>query len=181
MPFKFKSLDLPGAYLVKFKQFPDERGFFGELFREDLFARAGIVFRPVQVNMSHSRHGVLRGLHFQRGDSAQAKLVFCLQGEIYDVIVDIRPDSPTFGKWYGAHLSEYDNSALFVPKGFAHGFQVLSRSATVVYLVDNLYDPSAEGGVRWDDPDLSISWPVRDPIISQKDRSWPYLQDLFGR
>ena len=178
MPFDFERLPLKDAYIVHAKKFFDDRGFFSELFREDLFTEAGIKFRPVQINLSYSRKGVIRGLHFQRKPFTQAKLIYCPKGKIYDVIVDLRPNSPTFKKWYGVLLSPDNLNALFVPRGFAHGFASLEEGSQVLYATDNVYSKDHDGGIRWNDPDLGIVWPFKDPILSEKDKKLPFLKEI---
>ncbi len=178
MPFEFKRLEIEDVILVKPKVFPDNRGYFMEMFREDMFIEGGIKTRFVQDNHSYSRKGVLRGLHFQYEPYSQAKLVFCAKGTIFDVAVDIRPDSPTFGKHVSVILSDMNHYMLFIPRGFAHGFQVLSDEAYVFYKVDNYYAPGHEGDIIWNDPDLNITWPIKEPILSEKDKKWPRLSEL---
>nr|WP_297535055.1 dTDP-4-dehydrorhamnose 3,5-epimerase [Thermococcus sp.] len=181
MPFEFERLEIPDVILIKPKVFGDERGFFMETYKRPDFESAGIKGEFVQDNHSRSRYGVLRGLHFQREPYAQAKIVRVVRGVIYDVAVDLRKDSPTFGKWVGVILSEFNKWQLYVPKGFAHGFVVLSDVADVVYKVDNVYAPDYEGGIIWNDPDLNIDWPLDEPIISEKDRKWPTLREAIER
>jgi dTDP-4-dehydrorhamnose 3,5-epimerase len=153
----------------------DSRGYFVETFKEEPYRRAGVEDPFVQDNLSHSRRNVLRGLHFQR---RQGKLVTVVRGEIFDVAVDIRPESETFGRWLGTTLSERDGRQLYLPPGFAHGFQVLSDDADVWYKATDVYRPEEEGGIRWDDPDLGIEWPLGDPIVSDRDRKHPTLKDV---
>jgi dTDP-4-dehydrorhamnose 3,5-epimerase len=155
----------------------DERGFFVETFRREVLAGAGAPAEFVQDNHSRSRHGVLRGMHFQPG---QQKLVRCARGSIFDVVVDIRPDSPSFGRWEGFELSDENHHQLLCPDGFAHGFCVLSDVADVVYKVSRYYDPAAEGGFRFDDPQVGIDWPLpaRELVVSERDRSAPRLAEL---
>ncbi len=173
----FEDTDLPGVVLVTPRVHGDARGFFLETWREDAYApllAPGEHF--VQDNHSRSSRGVLRGLHFQLR-KPQGKLLRCVRGEIFDVAVDVRPGSDTFGHWVGARLSEDNHRQLFVPRGFAHGFQVLSEIADVEYKCTNTYDPDGESGIRWDDPDLAIDWPLDDPLVSEKDRRLPRLAD----
>jgi len=181
MPFEFKRLEIPDVILIKPKVFEDERGFFMETYKKPDFERAGIKGEFVQDNHSYSKYGVLRGLHFQREPYAQAKIVRCIRGVIYDVAVDLRKNSPTLGKYVGVILSEYNKYQLYIPRGFAHGFVVLSDIAEVVYKVDNVYAPDYEGGLIWNDPDVGIKWPVEDPIVSPKDQRWPTLRELIER
>ena len=181
MPFEFKRLKIPDVILIKPKVFEDERGFFMETYKKPDFEKAGIKGEFVQDNHSKSKYGVLRGLHFQREAYAQAKVVRCIRGVIYDVAVDLRKDSPTFGKYVGVTLSEFNKHQLYIPRGFAHGFVVLSDVAEVVYKVDNVYAPDYEGGLIWNDPDVNIQWPIEDPIVSSKDQKWPTLRELIER
>lgn len=168
---------LAGAKLIKPGVHGDERGFFLESFRVDALADAGVEAVFVQDNHSRSSYGIVRGMHFQPG---QVKLVRCARGAIFDVIVDIRRDSPTFGQWEGYELNDETHHQLLVPDGFAHGFCVLSDSADVTYKVSSYYDPSAEGGFRFDDPAVGIEWPIPPDrlIASARDRSAPTLAEL---
>jgi len=181
MPFKFKTLDLPGLVLIKPKVFEDERGFFMETYKKSDFETFGIRSHFVQDNHSKSKQGVLRGLHFQKKPFEQAKLIRCVKGEIFDVVVDLRRDSPTFGKHFSIKLSDENKLMLYIPRGFAHGFQVLSKEAEVIYKVDNKYAPSHESGIIWNDPMLRIDWPIKNPILSEKDKNWPTFQELIER
>ena len=181
VPFEFKRLEIPEVILIKPKVFEDERGFFMETYKKQDFEKAGIKEDFIQDNHSKSKYGVLRGLHFQREPYAQAKIVRCIRGVIYDVAVDLRKDSPTFGKWVGVILSEYNKWQLYIPKGFAHGFVVLSDVAEVVYKVDNVYAPEYEGGIIWNDPDIGIDWPIDEPIVSEKDMKWPTLKEAIEK
>lgn len=155
--------------------FTDDRGYFFESFREDIFQEAGLPYHFVQDNEAASTYGVIRGLHYQIGGSAQAKLVRVTQGEVLDVVVDIRPGSSTYGQHFSIQLSADNRRQLLVPRGFAHGYAVLSKKAVFQYKCDNYYDPSAEGGLLFNDPGLKIDWliPEKDRIISKKDLIWP--------
>ena len=181
MPFEFKRLEIPDVVLIKPLVFEDERGFFMETYKKSDFEKAGIKGDFIQDNHSKSKYGVLRGLHFQREPYAQAKIVRVVRGVVYDVAVDLRRNSPTFGRWVGVILSEFNKYQLYIPRGFAHGFVVLSDVAEVVYKVDNVYAPDYEGGIIWNDPDICIDWPVDDPIVSEKDRKWPTLREAIAR
>lgn len=169
--------DLPGVLLIEPRLFPDERGLFLETYHAERYGISGLADLFVQDNLSFSRKGVLRGLHYQI-HRAQGKLVTAVQGKIFDVAVDIRRGSPTFGHWFGAVLSSDNFRQMFVPKGYAHGFCVLSDTATVCYKCTDFYSPSGERGLRWDDPRLAIQWPVEEPIISDKDRMYPTLETI---
>ena len=177
MPFEFQRLAIPAVVLVRARRLPDGRGFFRETFKQSEFAANGIDARFVQDNHSHSTQGVLRGLHYQKHPQAQGKLVGVVSGEIFDVAVDIRKGSPTFGKWVAQTLSAENSLMLYVPPGFAHGFCVLSESADLVYKVTAEYSRELERGVRWNDPALGIDWPLRDPSLSERDLRLPVLRD----
>ncbi|MGB2842204.1 MAG: dTDP-4-dehydrorhamnose 3,5-epimerase [Halobacteriota archaeon] len=179
MHFEFKRLEISDVILIKPKVFEDERGFFMETYKKEDFEKAGINGEFVQDNHSKSQYGVLRGLHFQKEPYAQAKIVRCIRGAIYDVAVDLRKNSPTFGKYVGGNLSEDNKYQLYVPRYFAHGFLVLSDVAEVIYKVDNVYAPDHEGGLIWNDPDVAIPWPNDNPILSPKDQQLPTLRGLI--
>ncbi|HET8655697.1 MAG TPA: dTDP-4-dehydrorhamnose 3,5-epimerase [Longimicrobiaceae bacterium] len=169
--------ELPGTLILEPRVFRDERGSFLETWSERRYAEAGIPGPFVQDNVSVSRRGVLRGLHFQ-DPHPQAKLVTVLAGEVWDVAVDLRRDSPGFGRWMGLTLDAESGRQFFIPAGFAHGFQVLSDEAVVSYRCSEYYHPEAEGTLAWDDPDLAIDWPVSDPVLSGKDRRGRRLQEI---
>lgn len=176
----FQSTDIPGLSIFEPSVFEDSRGYFFEAYNSEVFAAAGITPAFVQDNQSRSSYGVIRGLHFQLNPYAQAKLVRVLEGRILDVAVDIRKNSPTFGRSFAIELSAENRKQLFIPKGFAHGFSVLSEKATVLYKCDGLYNRLSEGGIRYDDPQLAIDWKIEKgkEIISDKDRGLPLLRDL---
>jgi dTDP-4-dehydrorhamnose 3,5-epimerase len=173
-------LPLEGLKLIRPRVFADERGFFLESYEEHRYAEAGIDCRFVQDNHSRSSRGVVRGLHYQ-SHPGQAKLVRVATGRIFDVAVDIRPDSPTFGRWHGEWLDDSDHAQLLVPIGFAHGFGVTSEVADVLYKVSAPYDPATERGLRFDDPDIGIEWPVANPVLSERDREAESFADLCRR
>ena len=173
MPFTFEPTELPDVILISPRIFGDERGFFVEIYKRSEFQAAGIDAPLVQENHSRSTAGTLRGLHYQREPRAQGKLVRVLQGTIYDVAVDIRPESRTFGRWVGVTLTAESKQSLYVPPGFAHGFCVTSDAAEVVYLTTDEYSPDHEHGLRWNDPALNIAWPIAEPTLSARDRAWP--------
>lgn len=166
---QFHQTELPGVIVVEPKVFADERGFFMETFHQPRFAEAGIALPFVQDNHSRSRRGVLRGLHYQL-EHPQGKLVRVVLGEIFDVAVDARRSSPTFGKWVGVTLSEANRRQLYIPPGYAHGFCVVSETADVLYKTTDVYHPKDERTIFWNDPAIGISWPVQDPIISARDQ-----------
>ena len=178
MVFTFKKLEISDVVLIEPKLFSDNRGFFYESFKESDFFSHGIVDKFVQENFSHSVKDVVRGLHFQKNPCAQAKLVAVIKGKIFDVVVDIRKNSPTYGKWVGEILSEENHRSLYLPEGFAHGFCVLSEEADVLYKVSNEYSPENERGIIWNDPIINISWSVEKPIISEKDNQLPLLEKV---
>jgi dTDP-4-dehydrorhamnose 3,5-epimerase len=175
MPFEFEDTALPNVILIRPQVFPDHRGYFSEGFKASAFKKQGLPQCFVQDNLSRSVRGILRGLHYQLQPHAQGKLIYVLQGEIYDVAVDIQERSPTFGKWIGNRLSSDNHLMLYIPEGFAHGFQVLSKSAVVVYKLTAEYAPEFESGIIWNDPRLAIPWPIENPILSDKDKGWPRL------
>jgi dTDP-4-dehydrorhamnose 3,5-epimerase len=177
MPFAFKSLEIPEVVLIEPKIFEDERGFFMETYKMPDFVAAGIKANFVQDNHSRSAKGILRGLHYQNPPFAQGKLVRAVRGKIFDVAVDIRKGSPTWGKWVGVILSEENKNILYIPTGLAHGFCVLSEVAEVIYKTTNVYSAEAEAGIIWNDEDLNIEWPVKEPILSEKDKKLPSLKD----
>jgi len=178
---KVTQTSLAGVVIVEPKIFPDARGFFVETYNKERYADAGIAIDFVQDNLSFSSKGVLRGLHYQK-PYAQGKLVYVLQGEVWDVAVDIRHGSPTFGEWTAVTLSSENKKQFYIPPGFAHGFCVLSEKALFTYKCTELYHPECDAGVRWDDPDIGIKWPVAEPILSEKDKNQPLLKDVsIGR
>ena len=178
MPFTFKRLSIPDVILIEPQSFSDDRGFFFESFKESDFFLNGIDKKFVQDNFSHSVNGVIRGLHFQKAPKAQAKLVTVLKGKIFDVAVDIRKNSPTYGKWVSEILSGGTHNLLYVPEGFAHGFCVISDEADVLYKVSNEYSQEHERSIIWNDPKLNIQWPIKKPIISNKDNKLSLLENL---
>ena len=161
MAFQFEKTKLPGVVIIQPQVFGDSRGYFMETYKKNLFAEAGIDKEFVQDNESSSTKGVLRGLHFQK-EHTQGKLVRVTEGEVFDVAVDVRPGSATFGEWVGVTLSAEKKNLFYVPEGFAHGFLVLSEKASFVYKCTDVYDPASEGGIPWNDPDIEIEWPKLD-------------------
>lgn len=173
----FTPVRLEGAMLVEPELRQDTRGWFARIYCEREFAARGLPERMVQTNLSLTRKaGTLRGMHFQHAPNAEDKLVRCARGAIWDCIVDLRPQSPTYCQWYGVELSEANGRMLLVPKGFAHGFVSLSDDAAVTYQVSAFYTPESEGGARWNDPAFNIQWPVPVVDMSDKDRNWPDYQ-----
>lgn len=178
MPFEFEKLEIEGLVLIKPKAFGDERGFFMESYKKSEFVKNGIDCDFVQDNHSKSVKGVLRGLHYQVAPKAQAKLVRCVKGQIYDFAVDLRPNSKTYGKWARVELSEENKNMLFIPRSFAHGFVVISDNAEIMYKTDNEYSPEHDRGVLWCDKDININWCVDSPILSDKDKIQPKLSEI---
>jgi dTDP-4-dehydrorhamnose 3,5-epimerase len=174
---KVVSTALDGVLIIEPRVFEDSRGFFMETFHRKRYAEQGIRVEFCQDNLSASSRGTLRGMHYQVRH-AQAKLVQVLQGEVYDVVVDIRRGSPTLGRWVGLTLSQRNRHQVFIPRGLAHGFCVISQTATFVYKCSDFYSPEDEAGVLWNDPDLGIDWPVSAPILSEKDARLPRLRDI---
>ncbi len=177
MPFQFEQLDIPDLILVEPRIFEDQRGFFEETYRLSEFGFAGIARSFVQDNVSRSRRGVLRGLHYQKHPQVQAKLVGVVRGEVFDVAVDLRRGSPSYSRWVGVALSDRNHRMLFVPEGFAHGFCVVSDEADVFYKATAEYAPELERGIIWNDSDLGIRWPIEAPLVSPRDARLPRLQN----
>lgn len=175
--FLFKETSIKGVYIIEPKKYGDNRGYFMETYKKEDFDKAGLIYDFVQDNQSKSKAGVLRGLHFQK-KHPQAKLVRCIEGEVFDVCVDLRKNSPTYGKWEGVILSAEKGNQFMVPRGFAHGFVVLSETATFCYKCDELYHPEDEGGIMWNDSDVGITWPYKgEPLLSEKDKVHPSLKE----
>jgi dTDP-4-dehydrorhamnose 3,5-epimerase len=176
---KLISTPLLDCYIIEPTIFEDERGYFYEKFNEKKFLElSGINSNFVQDNVSKSSYGVLRGIHLQKGEHAQAKLVSCLEGNVWDIAVDLRPNSPTFGQWFGVELTAENKLQLYIPRGFGHGFSVLSETAVFAYKCDNYYNKESEGGLRWNDEELNIDWklPQEAILLSDKDK----IQPLFS-
>lgn len=171
---QFIKTKLEGVFLIKPQVFEDERGFFLESYSQKEFEKQGIDANFVQDNHSKSvKKGVLRGLHFQSPPYTQSKLLRVIKGSVYDVVLDLRKNSPTFGQWEGFTLSAENFDMLYVPKGFAHGFCTLEDDTEFLYKTDEFYVPESEGGIIWNDPDLKIDWPVENPILKERDKNWP--------
>lgn len=176
--FTFIETSIEGVYIIEPKKYGDNRGYFMETYKKTDFDEAGLVYDFVQDNQSKSKKGVLRGLHFQK-KYPQAKLVRCIEGEVFDVCVDLRKGSPTYGKWEGVVLSAEKGNQFMIPRGFAHGFLVLSETATFCYKVDEVYHPEDEGGIMWNDPDIGIEWPFDGEILlSEKDKKHQSFAEL---
>lgn len=174
---KVTKTGLPGVIIIETDVFQDDRGFFMETYHQARYDTMGIKARFVQDNLSYSRKGVLRGLHYQ-SPHGQGKLVYAVKGEVFDVAVDIRKGSPTFGRWVGVTLSGQNKRQLYIPEGFAHGFVVVSDEAVFAYKCTDFYHPETERGIIWNDPDIGIEWPVKDPVLSPKDASYPRLGQI---
>lgn len=173
----FTPTELEGAYIIDIQRFEDNRGFFARTWASDEFEKQGLVSRIVQTNLSYNRKkGTLRGMHFQHAPYAETKLVRCICGAIVDIIIDLRPESPSYKRWTSVELSAENRRAIYVPEGFAHGFQTLVDDVEVMYQVSQAYTPSAAGGVRFDDPVFGIEWPLAPSEMSQQDTLWPAFQ-----
>ncbi len=177
MPFRFQRLSIPDIILIEPRTFEDRRGLFMETYKRSEFVANGIAEEFVQSNYSHSIRGTLRGLHYQKHPQAQGKLVIALRGAVFDVAVDIRTGSPTYGQWVGAVLSDENFHMLYIPVGFAHGFCVLSEEADFLYQVTAEYAPQLDRGIAWNDPDIGIRWPISEPLLSPKDAQLPPLRE----
>ena len=176
---EFYPTPLTGNYLINLDKKEDDRGFFARCFCQKEFLSFGLNVDWVQVNNSFSKKtGTLRGLHFQYNPYSEVKLVKCLKGAIWDVVVDLRIGSKTFGKWYGSELSDENGTMMYVPKGFAHGFITLKKNTEILYLVSEFYSPNFEGNLIWNDPDISIKWPINPTLISNKDKAASFLKDI---
>lgn len=177
-PYKFTPLGL-GVYLIDTQVFEDHRGYFMEGYNKEVFAKNGIVAEFNQYNVSQSKKGTIRGLHYQKEPYGQAKMFRCVQGEVFDACVDVRNGSKTFGQVVSATYSAADKKMMFVPKGFANSILAVSEEdAIVVYMVDGYHVSEAETGIRWDDPALNIKWPMEPTLFSKKDKNWPLLKDI---
>lgn len=176
----FINTEIDGVIIIESKVFGDYRGFFMESYSKHAFEEVGLFYDFVQDNHSSSTvKGTLRGIHFQRGEKAQAKLVRCARGVVLDVAVDLRPSSPTYKKWVAVELSDENKRQLLIPRGFGHGFVTLTDHVEFLYKADNYYAPEADGGIRWNDPEIGVNWGVENPILSQKDEVNPWLKDAI--
>jgi dTDP-4-dehydrorhamnose 3,5-epimerase len=170
----FTSLKIKDVLLIDLSLRSDERGYFTRVFCKHELQKAGIKYDIVQINRSFTKDkGMIRGMHYQKSPKAEDKIVQCLHGKIFDVAIDLRPDSETYGTWVGEVLSSENKKMLLVPKGFAHGFQAMTKNVIVEYFVSEYYAPQAEAGIRWNDPQFNISWPIQNAILSEKDSAWP--------
>ena len=177
---KFHATPLKGAYTIELEKRGDDRGFFARFFCEKEFEAAGIAFPIAQINNSLTeKAGTLRGMHYQLPPAAEIKVIRCIRGALYDVIIDLRPDSPTFGKWFGAELNAENRLMMYAPMGFAHGFMTLTDNTEAFYLTNAFYAPQEERGIRFDDPRFGVVWPQAPVDISAKDRVWPDFDPAF--
>jgi dTDP-4-dehydrorhamnose 3,5-epimerase len=181
MAFRFTPTEIPDVVLIEVDTYPDDRGFFRETYKESGYAEGGFPWTFVQANFSKSRKDVVRGLHFQYQPAGIGKLVSVTHGRILDVAADIRPDSPTYKRWVSAELSGENGSMLYVPPGFAHGFCALEDDCLVNYMMTGEYSPVHDAGVRWNDPEIGIEWPIDEPILSPKDSNQPFLNEIEER
>jgi dTDP-4-dehydrorhamnose 3,5-epimerase len=174
---KFTKTKIEGLYLIGPEPKNDERGYFARIFCQEELKKNGLTFNVRQANRSFSeKKGTLRGMHFQKAPRAEDKIVQCLRGKIFDVAVDMRKDSKTFGQWVAEELTQDNQKMFLIPKGLAHGFQALTDQCEVLYLMSEFYSPEHASGIRWNDPFLNIIWPMENPIVSEKDKNWPWIQ-----
>jgi len=173
-----EALKLKGAFMIRPLRFDDERGSFFKLYTKEILSKFNVKPFFNEEYLSISKKGVLRGLHFQKGEFSQAKLIHCIRGEVYEVIVDLRKSSPTFSKWQGIRISEKNRACLYVPRGFAYGFLALQDDSYVMYKADNDYKPESEGGIIWNDPSLKIDWGISNPILSDKDKALKTIKEI---
>jgi len=166
-----------GLYIIEPELKTDERGYFARIFCKKEFTKIGFNFEIVQINRSfNKKKGTIRGLHFQTPPKAEDKIISCVKGAIYDVAIDLRKDSPTFGQWVAEKLTEDNKKMFLIPKGFAHGFQTLTDNTEILYFMSEFYSPEYESGVRWNDPFFNIKWPLKPTLISRKDKNWPLMK-----
>lgn len=177
---KISKTEIEGVYIIEPQVFEDERGYFFESYNQAKMEEAGLHYNFIQDNQSKSCYGTIRGIHFQKGEYSQAKLVRVLSGAVLDVAVDLRKDSPTFGKYVAVELTAENKKQLMIPRGFGHGFSVLSPEAVFAYKCDNVYNKASEGGLRYNDPDINVDWKINlnDAVLSEKDKNAPFLKDI---
>ncbi len=175
---KFIKTPLEGAYVVELEKREDERGFFARAFCVDEFAEHGLKTEIKQSNLSGSvQKGTTRGLHYQVAPMAEVKFIRCIKGSVFDVLVDMRPESPTYKQWFGIELTEENQTAIYIPEGFAHGHQTLEDNSQIMYLTTQVYSPEHERGIRWNDPAIGVKWPLEPTVVSDKDQAWPLLTE----
>lgn len=173
----FHKTKIDGLYIIEPEFKNDERGYFSRVFCKKELAKTGFNFEVVQINKSlNKKKGTIRGMHFQKPPKAENKIVQCIRGAIYDVAIDLRQGSPTYGQWVAEELTEDNRKMFLIPKGFAHGFQSSRDNSEILYFLSEFYSPEYESGVRWDDSFLNIKWPIKDPILSEKDKNWPLIK-----
>lgn len=173
---KFKETKLKGLYIIEPEIHFDDRGYFARIFCKQELSKTGIDFNIVQANRSlNKKQGTIRGMHFQKPPKVEDKIIQCIKGKIYDVAIDLRQDSPTYGEWVAEKLSEENKKMFLIPKGFAHGFQTLTDNCEILYFMSEFYSPQYESGVRWDDPFFNIKWPIKNRVVSEKDKNWPLI------
>jgi len=175
----FHKTKIKDLYIIETELKADERGYFARVFCKKELANAGFKFEIVQINRSlNKKKGTIRGMHFQQEPKAEVKIVQCLRGAVYDVAVDLREDSQTYGQWVAEELTEDNKKMFFIPKGFAHGFQTLADNCEVQYFMSEFYSLGHGSGLRWDDPFFNIKWPIKNPILSEKDKNWPLIKKI---
>ena len=173
---RFRKTKIEGLYIIEPKLKIDERGYFTRVFCIEEFSKIGLNFEIVQINRSlNKKKGTIRGMHFQKSPKAEDKIVQCIKGAIYDVAIDLREDSPTYGQWVAEELTEGNKRMLLIPKGFAHGFQTLTDNCEILYFMSEFYSPEYAGGVRWNDPFFNIKWPIKNPFLLERDKKWPLI------
>ena len=173
----FHKTKIEGLYIIEPELKTDERGYFARVFCKKELTKIGFNFEVIQINRSlNKKKGIIRGMHFQKAPKAEDKIVQCLNGAIYDVAVDLRQGSPTYGQWVAEELTEDNKKMFLIPKGFAHGFQSLKDNSEILYFLSELYSPEYESGVRWNDPFLNIKWPIKNPLLLERDKNWPLIQ-----
>ncbi len=171
---RFIKTKFDGLFEIEIDQFDDERGFLSKFFDKESYAENGIKFNITQVKYTYTKSkGTIRGMHFQKKPFEEDKIVICTSGEIFEVVIDIRRESKTYGKWYGGKFSEKNNTSLLIPKGFAHGYQTLTNNCKMLYLMSGKFSKDSNSGLRWDDPKININWPLKPTVIAEKDRRWP--------
>ncbi len=174
---KFKETKIKDLYIIEPEFHIDKRGYFARIFCKKEFKRIGFDFEIVQINRSlNKKKGIIRGMHFQKPPKAEDKIVQCIRGAIYDVAVDFRKSSPTYGQWVAVELNEENKKMFLIPKGFTHGFQSLKDNSEILYFLSEFYSSEYEGGVRWDDPFFNIKWPIKNPFLLERDKNWPLIQ-----
>jgi len=174
---KFHETKIKGVYIIELEPIQDKRGFFVRSFCQNEFAHHRIKIKILQINQSLTKNkGTIRGMHFQIEPKAEDKIVQCFEGAIYDVVIDLRKDSPTYGQWVAEELNEDNKKMFFIPKGCAHGFQTLTDNCELLYFMSEFYSPEHSSGIRWNDPFFNIPWPIKNPLLSDKDKNWPLIE-----